>query len=104
MEIIHGNEREFNQLVENGTVLVDFYATWCGPCKMLGSVLEEISNDRDELKIVKMDIDQNSNLAKFYGIMSVPTLLLFKDGKMISKKVGFMPKDLINQWVEENQS
>ena len=57
MEIINGNESEFNNLVSNGIVLVDFYANWCGPCKMLAPVLEEVASDRDELKVVKMDID-----------------------------------------------
>ena len=103
MAVINGSEKEFNNLVSDGMVLVDFYATWCGPCKMLGPVLEELSSDRDELKIVKMDIDQNSNLAKSYGVMSVPTLMLFKNGNMISKQVGFMPKELINKWIEENK-
>ena len=103
MAVINGSEKEFNNLVSDGMVLVDFYATWCGPCKMLGPVLEELSSDRDELKIVKMDIDQNSNLAKSYGVMSVPTLMLFKNGNMISKQVGFMPKELITKWIEENK-
>ena len=103
MEIINGNESEFNNLVSNGIVLVDFYATWCGPCKMLAPVLEEVASDRDELKVVKMDIDENMELAKTYSVMSVPTLMLFKDGNMISKKIGFMPKELITSWVEENK-
>ena len=103
MEIINGNESEFNNLVSNGIVLVDFYATWCGPCKMLAPVLEEVASDRDELKVVKMDIDENRELAKTYGVMSVPTLMLFKDGNMVSKKIGFMPKELITSWVEENK-
>lgn len=103
MEIINGNESEFNSLVSNGIVLVDFYATWCGPCKMLAPVLEEVASDRDELKVVKMDIDENMELAKTYGVMSVPTLMLFKDGNMVSKKIGFMPKELITSWVEENK-
>ena len=86
MEIINGNESEFNNLVSNGIVLVDFYATWCGPCKMLAPVLEEVASDRDELKVVKMDIDENMELAKTYGVMSVPTLMLFKDGNMLANR------------------
>lgn len=104
MAIINGNEQEFGQMTANGIVVVDFYATWCGPCKMLGPVLEELASDRSEINIVKMDIDQNSELAKSYGIMSVPTLLLFQDGKMVSKQVGFMPKELITKWIEETRS
>lgn len=103
MEIIHGNEAEFDHLVTDGMVLVDFYATWCGPCKMLGPVLEELASDRDEVKIIKMDIDQNPEIAKSYGIMSVPTMLLFKDGRVVDKKVGFMPKELINNWIQESR-
>lgn len=103
MEIIHGNEAEFAHLITDGMVLVDFYATWCGPCKMLGPVLEELATKHDDVKIVKMDIDQNPELAKSYGIMSVPTMLLFKDRAVIDKKVGFMPKELIDNWIKENQ-
>ena len=97
------DKEDLNELISSGNVLVDFYATWCGPCKMLAPVLEEVASDRDELKVVKMDIDENMELAKTYGVMSVPTLMLFKDGNMVSKKIGFMPKELITSWVEENK-
>ena len=103
MAVINGSQEEFNNLVSSGIVLVDFYATWCGPCKMLGPVLEELASDRDELKVVKIDIDQNNDLAKSYGVMSVPTLMLFKNGSMIGKQVGFMPKELITKGIEENK-
>ena len=103
MAVIHGNESEFETLIGNGVVLVDFFATWCGPCKMLGPVLEEMSEERDSLKIVKIDIDENMDLARKYGIMSVPTLILFKDGKQISTKNGFMPKELLTKWIEEHR-
>lgn len=101
MEIIHGNEDNFNDLINGGAVLVDFFAEWCGPCKMLAPVLEDLANDRSELKIVKIDVDLNSNLAKNYGIMSVPTLMLFKNGELVSTKHGFMPKEQITSWIEE---
>lgn len=101
MEIIHGNEDNFNDLINGEAVLVDFFTEWCGPCKMLAPVLEDLASDRSELKIVKIDVDLNSNLAKNYGIMSVPTLMLFKNGELVSTKHGFMPKEQITSWIEE---
>lgn len=101
MEIIHGNEDNFNDLINDEVVLVDFFAEWCGPCKMLAPVLEDLARDRNNLKIVKVDVDLNSNLAKNYGIMSVPTLMLFKNGELVSTKHGFMPKEQITSWIEE---
>lgn len=100
MEIIHGKQDNFNNLISNGTVLVDFFATWCGPCKMLGTVLEQLKEDRADGKIVKIDVDECSELAKNYGVMSVPTMILFENGKMIDKKIGFMSKEEITNWIE----
>ena len=100
MEIIHGTEENFNDLINSDIVLVDFYATWCGPCKMLSPVLEDLASDRASVKIVKMDVDKCERLARSYGIMSVPTLLLFKNGKLVSQKTGFMPKEMILEWIE----
>lgn len=101
MKIIYGNEENFKNLINDDTVLVDFYASWCGPCKMLGPVLEDLANDRSGIKIVKIDIDENLNLAKQYGIMSVPTLMLFKKGQIVATKSGFMPKEMLNNWLNE---
>lgn len=103
MSLIHGNEANFDRLVSNKLVLVDFFATWCGPCKMLGPVLEQLANDRGEVEIVKIDVDENESLARRFGIMSVPTLILFKDGKIVDQKTGFMPKELLTRWIEENK-
>ncbi|MBO4703652.1 MAG: thioredoxin, partial [Bacilli bacterium] len=76
----HVNNRdEFNELIKEGTVLVDFFATWCGPCKMLSPVLEELSEESNVL-IVKVDVDEAGPLAAQYGIQAVPTLMLFKNG------------------------
>lgn len=100
MEIIHGKQDNFNNLISSGTVLVDFFATWCGPCKMLGTVLEQLKEDRTDGKIVKIDVDECSELAKNYGVMSVPTMILFENGKMIDKKIGFMSKEEITNWIE----
>lgn len=103
MNIKIGTEENFEELTASGITLVDFFATWCGPCKMLGPVLEEVASERSEIQIVKMDVDENTSLAKTYGIMSVPTMILFKDGKPISKKSGYMPKELIEEWINENK-
>ena len=101
MEIIHANKNNFDSLISNDVVLVDFFATWCGPCKMLTPVLEEMASDRSSVKFVKVDIDKSMELAQKFGIMSVPTLLLFKDGKLVSQKTGFMPKYELENWINE---
>ncbi len=103
MEIKHANESNFDELVNKDLVLVDFFATWCGPCKMLGPVLEDLAEDRADVQIVKVDIDEATDLARKYGVMSVPTLILFKDGKEISKNIGYLPKELLTSWLEKNK-
>lgn len=103
MGIIHGNEDNFDSLINKELVLVDFYADWCGPCRMLASQLEDLSNNRSEVEIVKINVDEAQNLAKKYGIMSIPALMLFKNGKLIDNKVGYMPKELIENWIEDNK-
>lgn len=89
------NNDNFNSSVETGVCVVDFFATWCGPCKMLGQELEDLSSDRTDFKIVKVDVDLNPNLARMYGIMSVPTLMYFNNGKLVKKESGFVPKEII---------
>lgn len=101
MEIIHANETNFNDLVTSGKVLVDFFATWCGPCKMLTPILEEVASDRSDTKIIKVDVDECGNVAKQFGIMSIPTLIKFENGKIIDKKVGFISKEEITTWLEQ---
>lgn len=103
MAIMHATEKDFNELVSDELVLVDFFATWCGPCKMLGPVLEDLANDRADIKIVKVDIDQSRSLAREYGVMSVPTLFLFKNGQIVSQKSGYMPKEILTNWINEER-
>ena len=101
MEILHATNDNFHDLTKEGYVLVDFFATWCGPCKMQAPVLEELKEDRSDVKVVKIDVDQETEIARLYGVMSIPTLILFKDGKEVAKNVGFMPKELLVQWINE---
>ncbi|MDV4150501.1 thioredoxin [Clostridium sp. AL.422] len=91
----HVSEVDFNEVVLNyeGVVLVDFWATWCGPCKMIAPVVEEVSKEVNNARFVKVDVDQNENLANKYQISSIPTLMIFKNGTPVDTLVGFMPKD-----------
>lgn len=100
MGVIHATEENFHDLISKDTVLVDFFATWCGPCKMLGPVLESLASTRSSVKIVKVDVDECESLARSYGIMSVPTLYLFKDGKVIGSKLGFASEMELQSWIE----
>ena len=96
----HVNNRdEFNELIKEGTVLVDFFATWCGPCKMLSPVLEELSEESDVL-IVKVDVDEAGPLAAQYGIQAVPTLMLFKNGQRVDVRMGYQNKNQLLAFIK----
>jgi len=83
------------------SVLVDFYADWCGPCKIIGPILEELSVEmKDRLVIAKHNIDENPNIPTRYGVRGIPTMLLFKDGKLVDTKVGAIPKKNIKDWLD----
>lgn len=87
---------------QNGIVLVDFYATWCGPCQMLSPVIDSIKQKNIEnLEIIKVDIDENPEIASKYQVMSVPTLLFFCDGNLVKQTVGFMPEEKICSIIDE---
>lgn len=87
-------------LNEKGTVLVDFFATWCGPCKMLSPVIHQVAEEyAGTVKVGKIDVDDQMELANQYGIVSIPTLVLFKDGKPVRKSMGYMSKDgIVKMW------
>ena len=89
------NQETFNNEVNSGTVLVDFFAEWCGPCKMLSPILHEVEDERTDVKICKVNIDDNFELAKVYKVMSIPTMIVFKDGKETARIVGYCSKNEI---------
>ncbi len=100
MAVIHGNDNNFEELIKEGIVIVDMFATWCGPCKMLGPVVEELSNEYTNIKFVKIDVDECADVAKRYGIMSIPTLIKFENGQEIDKKIGFINKEQFKEWLK----
>ncbi|HEV7371429.1 thioredoxin TrxA [Arenibaculum sp.] len=84
-------------------VLVDFWAEWCGPCRMIAPALEDIANDlQGRLTVVKLNVDENPNTPAQYGVRGIPTLMLFKDGKVAATKIGALPKTQLQQWVESS--
>jgi thioredoxin 1 len=84
-------------------VLVDFWAEWCGPCKQIGPILEDIADDENNsITIAKINIDENPRTATTYGIRSIPTMLLFNNGELIDTKVGALPKNELNEWIKTN--
>lgn len=103
-KVEHANESNFDQLVLKSDlpVLVDFYADWCGPCRMIAPVLEEFAKETPDARVVKVDVDQASQLAVRYGVSSIPSLIVFKDGEVVTQHVGLANKVQLKALVTQN--
>lgn len=102
--ILHINdELEFKNAIKEGKVFVDFFAEWCGPCQMLAPVIEDMDakGEFGDIKVIKVDVDEAPEIAGAYGIQSIPTLLLLKDGKIINSSLGFMPKPMLLKFISK---
>ena len=101
MEIL--NEKNYKEKTEKGLVVVDFFANWCGPCRIMSPILEDVQKDMGEkVKIYKVDVDESENLARQFGIMSIPTILIYKDGEIVNKHIGLWMKDSMMEELNEH--
>ena len=95
------NDKSFENETSEGVVLTDFWATWCGPCKMQSPVIDQLSQEMDDVKFTSVDVDQNQDLAKDLGIMAIPTLIIKKDGKIVDRLTGYTPKEKLEQILDQ---
>jgi thioredoxin 1 len=103
MAIVNVTDQSFASETGEGVVLADFWAPWCGPCKMIAPVLEELDSEMgDKVKIAKLDVDENQETAGKYSVMSIPTLLIFKDGEVVDTVVGFQPKEALAELLNKH--
>lgn len=99
-KVVNASKHDFKEVTNEGVVLLDFWAAWCGPCKMLSPVLDELSEDLDgKATVVKVNVDEEPEIASEYSVMGIPALFVLKDGKVVDKANGFMPKELLSSLV-----
>ena len=99
--VLHVNAQEFNDLISNnGLVFVDFFSSWCGPCKMLAPSVDKLAAEHPEAKVVKVDVDQENALAMQYGVQSIPTLIVFKNGQPVNRQMGFVPYEALENMLK----
>lgn len=100
-EVLHVNSQEFeNVIAQNDVVFVDFFANWCGPCKMLAPSIDKLAQEHPEVKVVKVDVDQEPSLAMQFGVQSIPTLITFKKGQAVSRQLGFVPYETLENMLK----
>ncbi|MDD3341160.1 MAG: thioredoxin [Bacilli bacterium] len=102
MKKVEGTVENFDALIKGDFVLVKFFATWCGPCKMLTPIVEEVVEEMN-VNLVEVDIDNSVEIASRYAVMSVPTMMIFKKGELVSSNIGFIPKEALQKWITENK-
>ena len=99
MNEVNYNNFKQNVIDKSGVVLVDFYADWCGPCQMMAPILKEVESENSNVSIVKVNVDNSPELAGVYGVMSIPTLIVFKDGNPVSQNIGYCPKEKVEEMI-----
>ncbi|MBQ6216131.1 MAG: thioredoxin [Erysipelotrichaceae bacterium] len=97
------NTEEFNELIKNGTVVIDFFADWCGPCKMLSPVIEEVSGEYTDIEFAKVNVDDNMDLAEKFGIMSIPQVYMFRNGEVVNKFGGYRDIGGVRAFIDQNK-
>ena len=95
MSVLKLKNKDFDTAIQSGIALVDFYADWCGPCKMMSPIVDEIADERKDITVAKVNVDESSELAARFGVVSIPTLIIFEDGKEAGRIIGFKPKAAI---------
>ena len=96
------NKDEFDEIIQNGVTLVDFYADWCGPCKLLAPILEQLDEEFENITFIKVNCDNEMELAERYGIMSIPAVFMFKDGNLIGNTAGYQGKEIMKKFISDN--